>query len=1134
MTASTEVTQDASKSANGYKTILTNLMTKDLEKQFNEFGLSTRDTNGALKDGYQIIEELSSVYQKLGTTWSEDDDAMVSMNDNFNALMEDIAGKHNINVLVAGLQNFEQAVNATNSALNSAGSAQEEFDTAMGGLTKKLEGLKGQFQELVWGDGGLNNFLKGLVDLGTGILKLLNTEAGKTTITLTGLFGVVALLIRALSKAKVSLYSFITGLSLESASSAIATGATISFTEAVKKLNREIKKNPILLIASAIVSYVALMIQYEKSLEDASASIDNITSKMKENSEAIKTLKSSISDIETQISEINKQKLEITDESQLNLLNLEEESLNRQLDIMQAQLELQQKQQQTEAVENITREYSSADIDVEDFDWTKYGAGGQQNNYILNKGNIFESYSTLPEQLNQVMEALLDLEEAKSDIIQTNAELSESYEENEEAIKANELQIENIDDQMSAYEEAGLKISSVISENTAILENSTGVEKEYAENGNTIVDSFLNMIKSVPTANSEIDSMTDAEEEATDATDKLVDSANELSDLLKDTGSSYSTLVSAIEEYNNSNGYSFETMEKLLSLDANYLDMLQYENGQLTINEEALRGKIQAQVDEAKQIVYNTAIEKLRALAISGVSDNLDESTTALEEHTMALQNDAQASVTSYQIDALKAGADKEQVYQVIRDMENQIEVLDQWAESLDTSSSATGSKARSSSAETTDLYKEEYEKRKSDLEHALEMQYISEEEYYKRLYSLNEEFFGESTGLQEKYSDIYQKNEEEIFKGVKNVLKDAIEDYKDYLKEQEQLAIDSIENQIDNLKKLEDKKLDSIDKELDALKSQKEIEEKYWEDKISAFKRQNEELNNQIKLQEYQEAIAKAKSTQVKIYKDGQFGYGQDESAISEAEQNYYEYNQQLQYENELYLLEQSRDSALAVYDQKISDLEAYRDKIQEEYDNQVEQLENQKDLIKEQYDGMLEDFLANQESLLNSEFDGIIKEGEIWEARLQQLADYVNQYNNMLKQLGSSSTNVSAKKSTVTSSTFSINGARASGDSSIDENGIYQVGENPNNKELVIGSKLNGSLINLSKGSGVVNAKSTNTLAGILNNLGNLNNGVSSNISHSKEVVNNFNIVANVQDGEGLVDYLQNFSSRMTQRVF
>ena len=42
-----------------------------------------------------------------------------------------------------------------------------------------------------------------------------------------------------------------------------------------------------------------------------------------------------------------------------------------------------------------------------------------------------------------------------------------------------------------------------------------------------------------------------------------------------------------------------------------------------------------------------------------------------------------------------------------------------------------------------------------------------------------------------------------------------------------------------------------------------------------------------------------------------------------------------------------------------------------------------------------------------------------------------------------------------------------------------------NPN-KEIVIGSKLNGMGLNLSKGTGVVNAKSTSTLAGLFNMLG------------------------------------------------
>ena len=94
--------------------------------------------------------------------------------------------------------------------------------------------------------------------------------------------------------------------------------------------------------------------------------------------------------------------------------------------------------------------------------------------------------------------------------------------------------------------------------------------------------------------------------------------------------------------------------------------------------------------------------------------------------------------------------------------------------------------------------------------------------------------------------------------------------------------------------------------------------------------------------------------------------------------------------------------------------------------------------------------------------------------------------------------------------------------------------MGENPY-KEIVIGSKLNnGVAMNLSKGSGVVNAKSTSTLAGILNNLGNLGGGIASNISNSREVVNNYNITANVQDSKGLVDYLQNFGNQRTQKAF
>ena len=48
MTAGTEVTQNASKTANGLKSILVNLTSDKLSDQFKEFGIDMRDSNGAM------------------------------------------------------------------------------------------------------------------------------------------------------------------------------------------------------------------------------------------------------------------------------------------------------------------------------------------------------------------------------------------------------------------------------------------------------------------------------------------------------------------------------------------------------------------------------------------------------------------------------------------------------------------------------------------------------------------------------------------------------------------------------------------------------------------------------------------------------------------------------------------------------------------------------------------------------------------------------------------------------------------------------------------------------------------------------------------------------------------------------
>lgn len=97
------------------------------------------------------------------------------------------------------------------------------------------------------------------------------------------------------------------------------------------------------------------------------------------------------------------------------------------------------------------------------------------------------------------------------------------------------------------------------------------------------------------------------------------------------------------------------------------------------------------------------------------------------------------------------------------------------------------------------------------------------------------------------------------------------------------------------------------------------------------------------------------------------------------------------------------------------------------------------------------------------------------------------------------------------------------ASGIASVLDNQMAMVGDNPNNSELVIGSKLNGSMSKLSKGSGVVNAKSTNTLAGLLNSINGMERFITVIKIISPITINNLNLeLKGRTDGEGFSKYI------------
>ena len=117
------------------------------------------------------------------------------------------------------------------------------------------------------------------------------------------------------------------------------------------------------------------------------------------------------------------------------------------------------------------------------------------------------------------------------------------------------------------------------------------------------------------------------------------------------------------------------------------------------------------------------------------------------------------------------------------------------------------------------------------------------------------------------------------------------------------------------------------------------------------------------------------------------------------------------------------------------------------------------------------------------------------------------------------------------------------ASGIGYIQDDQIAVVGENPH-QEIVLGSKVNnGQLMSLSKGSGVVNTKGTNTLAEILNQFGKFGasqfgkgNGVLNNNTNNESLVINGVTIqgANITDPQSFVNGLLSLKAEALQRAY
>lgn len=418
--------------------------------------------------------------------------------------------------------------------------------------------------------------------------------------------------------------------------------------------------------------------------------------------------------------------------------------------------------------------------------------------------------------------------------------------------------------------------------NSKDFENALEEQKKKLNGASLSADDYTAALQTVKDKQNENSQVTSEDSFEIPDADTLKQQISDLNSAIDSIQSAYDTLNSAVEEYNSNGGQlSIDTIQSLLSLSDEYLACLQVENGQLSLNADAMAQLAQAKLDEAQATAVTQAMTELQAIAngeaaqsttnyITGnaaLMDSLAQLSGSYEGVAQAAMTAAQAQELSAQISAASA-KDKTATENVMKGLDTKLKLIQSTNNAISTGnfasiakkSSSSGSSYKSSKDELKEAFQAEYDL----LKHNLDMEYITEEDYYNGVQALNEKYFAGK----EEYLDEYRKYEEEVYKGLKSYYKSYCDDmmdyydkkldaskmsYKEYCDSVSKMLSDmhnsgkiSDKDWYDYTKTMLEKQKDAYDRALSAItrRLQKEIDA--WQAKIDALNDQNDILNDQ------------------------------------------------------------------------------------------------------------------------------------------------------------------------------------------------------------------------------------------------------------------------------------------------
>ena len=103
----------------------------------------------------------------------------------------------------------------------------------------------------------------------------------------------------------------------------------------------------------------------------------------------------------------------------------------------------------------------------------------------------------------------------------------------------------------------------------------------------------------------------------------------------------------------------------------------------------------------------------------------------------------------------------------------------------------------------------------------------------------------------------------------------------------------------------------------LDSIQELKDASDDFWDSKTDAIEETNKELDRQKQLEEKLKALEEAKQKKILLYKNGQFQYDKDYGTIAKAQADYEETRDKIQRERELEQLQEMKDNATEIFNE-------------------------------------------------------------------------------------------------------------------------------------------------------------------------------------------------------------------------